>query len=150
MTNYRSRHATSVWRKRISMVSTRVISFLTLMMLYTLDPGEKSGEWVHPCKCTLVAHQSCLMKVIFRKKLRRRSRIKCPQCQFPYAIERNQKLVFTCLLFEIGDKLVGLAGTVVFIAGAAGVAVIALSGALTAGSAYGSWAVQQYFGDEYV
>ncbi|KAK7473279.1 hypothetical protein VKT23_001376 [Stygiomarasmius scandens] len=112
------------------------------------DPGEKSEEWVHPCKCTLVAHQSCLMKVIFRKKLRRRSRIKCPQCQFPYAIERNQKLVFTCLLFEIGDKLVGLAGTAVFIAGAAGIAFMALSGALTAGSAYGSWAVQQYFGDE--
>ncbi|THU86544.1 hypothetical protein K435DRAFT_363268 [Dendrothele bispora CBS 962.96] len=112
---------------------------------YDDPPSTKSKDWVHPCKCTLIAHQSCLMKSLSRK---RKFELKCPQCKFHYQVERNKNLTLACVLFDIGDRIVSLAGTVVFIVGAGSILGMAVSGVFGAGTAYGSWAVRQYFGDE--
>jgi RING-variant domain len=55
-----------------------------------LDPPDPPPVWTHPCKCTLVAHESCLLHWIKTQQHefgRTRGELKCPQCGDYYEFE---------------------------------------------------------------
>lgn len=55
-----------------------------------LGPPHPPTVWLHPCKCTLVAHESCLLdwiKTQQREFGRSRGDLKCPQCGELYEFE---------------------------------------------------------------
>jgi hypothetical protein len=55
-----------------------------------LGPPHPPTVWTHPCKCTLVAHESCLLhwiKTQQREFGRSRGDLKCPQCGELYEFE---------------------------------------------------------------
>lgn len=100
-------------------------------------------RWLHPCKCSLVAHESCLLTWI---RTRRSSAngtpnqvITCPQCSHPYSIFEHKALAL--ILFEMGDSLLRMVVPVAS-AGVAGGAV------LVAATAYGCAAMRLFMGKE--
>ncbi|KAE9403086.1 hypothetical protein BT96DRAFT_990548 [Gymnopus androsaceus JB14] len=107
------------------------------------DPSKKRQEWVHPCKCTLIAHQSCLMNLLSSRPT---SRLKCPQCGYEYQVERNLPLLVTSLLFRAGDALFQAMGTSFIATSAVGLGAFAVSGLFAVGTGYGALAVREYFG----
>ena len=56
-------------------------------------PAEPRVQWVHPCKCTLVAHESCLLNwgsSAQQDAARAKNALKCPQCGAQYEIESDR------------------------------------------------------------
>src|SRR5579863_5305303 len=50
----------------------------------SLGPPNLPPVWTHPCKCTLIAHESCLLHWINTQQCefgRSRNEVKCPQCR---------------------------------------------------------------------
>lgn len=99
-------------------------------------------RWVHPCKCSLIAHESCLLTWI---RSRRASGtpdpnrvITCPQCSYPYTIVETKPAVLK--LFEAGD---GVLRSLVPIGGAA----VLGGGILIAATAYGCTAIRLWMGE---
>lgn len=100
-------------------------------------------RWVHPCNCSLIAHESCLLTWI---RTRRASgtpdpnrSITCPQCSHPYTIVERKPVALK--LFELGD---GVLRAVVPIAGASVVG----GGILVAATAYGCTAIRLWMGEQ--
>jgi len=53
-------------------------------------PISPPRAWTHPCKCTLVAHEKCLLKWIQTSQstlVRAANALKCPQCGAEYQLE---------------------------------------------------------------
>ncbi|EIN05291.1 hypothetical protein PUNSTDRAFT_122540 [Punctularia strigosozonata HHB-11173 SS5] len=109
-------------------------------------PQTPPRAWVHPCNCTLIAHESCLLEWIKSSqgdKERSKNALKCPQCGATYEMESDNRLSLRIL--NIVNK------TVSNICG--GVAIVTVLS--TVGgcfyvicTAYGSWAVEQFLGRE--
>lgn len=58
------------------------------------DEVHRKGRWVHPCKCNLFCHESCLLSWIaeYQSRDERRdfaSTVSCPQCKTPYIIRQS-------------------------------------------------------------
>ncbi|KIK69418.1 hypothetical protein GYMLUDRAFT_35480 [Collybiopsis luxurians FD-317 M1] len=107
------------------------------------DPPELRREWVHPCKCTLIAHQACLMESLTRRPVKRP---KCPQCGYEYQTERNLPLLATSLFFRIGDTLFQAMGMSFITTSAIGIGVFTVTSVFAVGTGYGAIAVREYFG----
>lgn len=108
------------------------------------DENAQRRTWVHPCKCSLVAHEDCLLAWIRSRRQGGSSpdpnrTITCPQCSYPYQI--MEKKPFLLRLFEAGDKvlrnLIPLASL-----GVVG------GGALVAATAYGCVAIRVWMGKQ--
>ncbi|KAJ3789582.1 hypothetical protein GGU10DRAFT_384087 [Lentinula aff. detonsa] len=106
------------------------------------DAPEKRREWVHPCKCKLIAHQSCLMNSITRST----NQAKCPQCGYEYQIQRNLTFLTSSLLFRIGDTIFQAMGTSFLATSAVGLVTFTAVTVLAVGTGYGAIAVREYFG----
>ncbi|KAJ3913605.1 hypothetical protein F5877DRAFT_52045, partial [Lentinula edodes] len=54
----------------------------------SLEPSDPPRAWTHPCKCTLIAHEACLLSWIetAQAKPSGRDALKCPQCATQYEI----------------------------------------------------------------
>ncbi|KAJ3808368.1 hypothetical protein F5876DRAFT_46176 [Lentinula aff. lateritia] len=52
------------------------------------EPSDPPRAWTHPCKCTLIAHEACLLSWIetAQAKPSGRDALKCPQCATQYEI----------------------------------------------------------------
>lgn len=64
------------------------------------EPQSPPVTWVHPCNCTLVAHESCLLSWIQsaqQDSARATNALKCPQCAAVYEIESDKPLVLRVL-----------------------------------------------------
>lgn len=63
-------------------------------------------RFVHPCNCTLVAHENCLLRWIDQSKRDHplQDHVTCPQCKAPYILINNKTTVLK--IFEFFDKLV--------------------------------------------
>ena len=62
----------------------------THILISFLDRPDPPPVWTHPCKCTLVAHESCLRHWINTQQRdlgRSRGELKCPQCGAWYEFE---------------------------------------------------------------
>ena len=56
------------------------------------EPSEPPVAWVHPCNCTLIAHESCLLSWIQSSQqdsARAQNALKCPQCGTIYELESD-------------------------------------------------------------
>ncbi|KXN85235.1 E3 ubiquitin-protein ligase MARCH5, partial [Leucoagaricus sp. SymC.cos] len=106
--------------------------------------------WIHPCNCTLIAHESCLLDWIQSSQggsqERAQNALKCPQCGTNYEMESKSSPVLQVLstLNRILQRFGGMF-TLVSVAGVIGVMGSGIYITLTA---YGAWAVQQFFGKE--
>lgn len=79
-------------------------------------------SWVHPCSCTLIAHESCLLNWIQASQQdssRAKTALKCPQCGATYEIESEKPLVLRFLnginrsMFLGGAVVTGLSFSIV-------------------------------------
>ena len=79
--------------------------------------------WTHPCSCTLVAHESCLLEWITsaqQDSARVKNALKCPQCGSKYELESDNPTSLRILnALNASISSFGKVGTVV---GAAGLA----------------------------
>ncbi|CAO3647261.1 unnamed protein product [Mucor hiemalis] len=69
------------------------------------DSSDSQGKWVKPCKCSLEAHQSCLLDWIAEnQKASPTKKVNCPQCATPYHLAQSNNL--TLALLTLTDSLV--------------------------------------------
>lgn len=107
------------------------------------DADERDGEaskrrWIHPCKCTLVAHEDCLILWIrTRRDQDPRKSITCPQCSQVYDIRERKS--HTLSFLEQGNRW--LQRFVPYAAGG-----VAGGGVLLAATAYGCAAIRLWIG----
>lgn len=86
-------------------------------------------EWTHPCKCTLVAHESCLLKWIQTSQgdaSRAPNALKCPQCGAHYELESDRPVILHIL--GAGNKVLQRAGRFFMLLSAVGTVVVFGSG----------------------
>ena len=84
--------------------------------------------WVHPCKCTLVAHKECLLTWIdtAQSPEAREQRMKCASCGSPYHVTRMPSRLLGGL--RIFDKAVNWASDrMILLSLGSGVASVAFS-----------------------
>jgi uncharacterized protein YbaR (Trm112 family) len=129
------------------------------------EPAEPSAIWVHPCNCTLVAHESCLLEWIRSAQQdtsRARNALKCPQCGAHYEIESDNPVMLR-LLNSVSTST-ALAGRVVTVGGMIGIFISCGFGMLDSVrtvkqfnvsvglylvmTSYGAYAVQEFLGKE--
>ncbi|KAG9000234.1 hypothetical protein FRB93_012774 [Tulasnella sp. JGI-2019a] len=97
--------------------------------------------WIHPCDCTLVAHESCLLTWIRLQEPSpsKPDALKCPQCKTPFDIKAREPRILKVL--EMLNN--GVTRT------ARWSALIVVSGSVLGLSAlYGSFAVRCFLGDK--
>ncbi|KAI0764101.1 hypothetical protein BC629DRAFT_1541883 [Irpex lacteus] len=107
------------------------------------DPPHPPVEWVHPCNCTLVAHEKCLLNWIQSSQeepSRKKKALKCPQCGTTYELESYNPPLLKFL--NNLNASAAVAGKVVFACGVAGGVAACASGL------YFHTPVQQFLGKE--
>jgi hypothetical protein len=75
------------------------------------DPDNPRRTWTHPCKCTLVAHESCLLQWIQTSQgnaSRAPNALKCPQCASTYELESDNPIILRIL--SSGNKSLQMMG----------------------------------------
>ncbi|GBE87176.1 hypothetical protein BKA93DRAFT_486963 [Sparassis latifolia] len=113
------------------------------------NPEEPRRVWTHPCNCTLVAHESCLLHWIQAAQQdphRAANALKCPQCGATYDMESNNPFILR-LLDHISGSL-SLAGKVISFAGMTGIVVSFGMGIYFVCTSYGAYAVREFLGKE--
>lgn len=62
------------------------------------DDEDSGAAWVHPCRCTLVSHEQCLLEWINEnQKDAPGKKVFCPQCSAPYVISGSGSLTLSVL-----------------------------------------------------
>lgn len=64
--------------------------------------SKRLRNFVHPCVCTLVAHESCLLTWIHQKSTPTNPIVSCPQCSSPFLLRSPKP--WTLKSFEWMDK----------------------------------------------
>ncbi|ELU39037.1 RINGv domain-containing protein [Rhizoctonia solani AG-1 IA] len=77
---------------------------------HPITPSDKP-RWIHPCKCTLIAHEICLLTWISESTAPGGSTSAnatcCPQCKTPYQIISNKSTLLALMnLVEMGGAVV--------------------------------------------
>ena len=90
-------------------------SYLSLPLKAFAGPQDPPTRWVHPCKCTLVAHESCLHHWIKtqQRDFGRSKALKCPQCGDRYETEGFNSL--TLPLLDIANHILTHSGRIITI-----------------------------------
>ncbi|KAJ7730679.1 hypothetical protein DFH07DRAFT_848500 [Mycena maculata] len=122
---------------------------LRVKLCYICREEEKDATgppraWVHPCTCTLVAHESCLLEWIKSSEGtgREAGARQCPQCKTPYEVESKNPTVLRFL--RSIDKTLDKSDLVFYLAGFYFVARAVYKAHIR----YGAWALRKYVGDE--
>lgn len=104
------------------------------------EEGSSHGKWVHPCKCSLVAHEDCLLHWISVSKPTASPSVPvtCPQCAAPYTINQLNFPLLN-LIEKVEDVWAKNVGRVLMVG--AGL------GTWTLLSLYGVWAIRKFAGD---
>ncbi|KAG6819921.1 hypothetical protein H0H93_007392 [Arthromyces matolae] len=113
------------------------------------SPEDPPRPWTHPCTCTLIAHEQCLLLWIQTSQadlLRANNALKCPQCGAKYQLVSERPPVLRFL--GLGNSILQKAGRYVIIFSLGGVVAIFSSGIYAVATLYGSWAVKQFIGKE--
>ncbi|KAJ3858815.1 hypothetical protein EV359DRAFT_87174 [Lentinula novae-zelandiae] len=87
------------------------------------DPAANRRDWMHPCKCKLIAHQSCLKSFI----------------------QSSLAFLSSSLFFRIGNTILQAMGMSFLATSAVGPATFTAVSVFTAGTGYGAIAVREYF-----
>ncbi|GLB44199.1 putative RING-variant domain containing protein [Lyophyllum shimeji] len=116
---------------------------------YDAPPEDPPRAWTHPCTCTLVAHESCLLRWIQTSQgdpARAPNALKCPQCGTKYELVSYRPRILR--LLGLGNAVLQRIGRLLTLCGAAGVVAVFASGIYIVLTAYGAWAVRQFLGEE--
>ncbi|KAI0632917.1 hypothetical protein C8Q77DRAFT_1120476 [Trametes polyzona] len=110
------------------------------------NPEDPPRAWTHPCSCTLVAHESCLLQWIKSSQqdpARANKALKCPQCGATYELESDNPLLLR-ILNALNGALSATATIVGFTCGIAsfGITIYVVS------TSYGAYAVKEFIGEE--
>ncbi|KIM61838.1 hypothetical protein SCLCIDRAFT_1215657 [Scleroderma citrinum Foug A] len=112
-------------------------------------PENPPRAWTHPCRCTLVAHESCLLQWI-QTSQQNRSRapnaLKCPQCGSLYELESNNPVLLR--LLDSANKGLSVMGKIVTVASFTVVVVSLGTGIYILCTAYGAYALREFLGPE--
>ena len=68
--------------------------------MHDVDPEDPPRAWTHPCSCTLVAHESCLLqwiKAAQQDPAKANNALKCPQCGATYELESDNPRILRLL-----------------------------------------------------
>lgn len=112
-------------------------------------PEDPPRAWTHPCKCTLVAHESCLLQWIQTSQQnlsRAPNALKCPQCSSVYELESDNPLILRIL--DAANKGLSTMGKIVTIASVTVVVVSLGTGMYILSTAYGAYALKEFLGAE--
>ncbi|THH30296.1 hypothetical protein EUX98_g3882 [Antrodiella citrinella] len=112
-------------------------------------PAEPTVQWVHPCNCTLVAHESCLLSWIESSQQdtkRAMNALKCPQCGAAYELESENPLSLRIL--NAVNATLQLSGKAVTVAGTACLVMSFGFGVYIVCTSYGAYALQEFIGKE--
>ncbi|EIW76633.1 hypothetical protein CONPUDRAFT_63425 [Coniophora puteana RWD-64-598 SS2] len=105
--------------------------------------------WTHPCSCTLVAHEQCLLHWIQssqQSRARAANALKCPQCGARYELESRNPAALRVL--NAGNRLLSVVGrTVTFASVSFAVGSVGF-GLYVTGTAYGAYALREFIGKE--
>ncbi|KAF9815657.1 hypothetical protein IEO21_04447 [Rhodonia placenta] len=113
------------------------------------NPDDPPRVWTHPCSCTLVAHESCLLQWIQAAQQdpsKAGNALKCPQCGTRYELESHNPFVLR--LLDNVNKSISIVGKFVSVAGIVGIGVSFGFGVYVVCTAYGSYAVKVFLGKE--
>ncbi|TFK36527.1 hypothetical protein BDQ12DRAFT_243456 [Crucibulum laeve] len=116
---------------------------------YDTSSDEPPRAWTHPCKCTLIAHESCLLKWIETSQgttSRAPNALKCPQCGSEYELVSRETLMLKAL--NSGNKVFQKMGRLFTVFSAATVVGVVGSGFYILCTSYGAWAVRAFVGKE--
>ncbi|KAF8583391.1 hypothetical protein K439DRAFT_1661275 [Ramaria rubella] len=105
--------------------------------------------WVHPCSCTLIAHQDCLLEWIKESQVqpsRRENALKCPQCNTRYIIDSRNPLLLR--LMDRVDRFASQCGKYATLGIVAGVVVTFAGSVFGLCMFYGAHAVRVFVGDK--
>ncbi|KAF7307783.1 Translation initiation factor eIF2 gamma subunit [Mycena kentingensis (nom. inval.)] len=107
-------------------------------------PATPARRFVHPCTCTLIAHESCLLEWIRSSEGtgREASSRQCPQCKTPYEVESKNPRVLRFL--RLVDRYLGIVDVSFYVVGFGFILRAIWRTQLT----YGSWALRQFVGEE--
>ncbi|KAH7882683.1 hypothetical protein F5I97DRAFT_1816781 [Phlebopus sp. FC_14] len=112
-------------------------------------PEDPPRAWTHPCNCTLVAHESCLLQWI-QSSQQNRSRaanaLKCPQCGSAYELESNNPLILRIL--NAANRGLSTMGKIVTVASVTVVVISLGTGIYILCTAYGAYALREFLGTE--
>lgn len=118
---HRSNYATSVERKRSTAARPCCSNARAYADMVCTGPVDPPVAWVHPCNCTLVAHESCLLNWIRaaqQEPSRAPNALKCPQCNTVYEIESRNPFILRFLnQMSLGASVVGRIVTVCGVTG---------------------------------
>ncbi|KAJ3837242.1 hypothetical protein EV361DRAFT_797926 [Lentinula raphanica] len=119
------------------------------------EPSDPPRTWTHPCKCTLIAHEACLLSWIetAQAKPTGRDAMKCPQCGTQYEIVHNrgqfgfgQRIAWR-MLTDV-NIIVGYLGKMVLILVPSTILSVVGAGAYWMLTRYGAYAIREFFGQE--
>ncbi|EDR09633.1 uncharacterized protein LACBIDRAFT_318899 [Laccaria bicolor S238N-H82] len=118
--------------------------------LYDAVDGENPPRaWTHPCKCTLIAHEQCLLKWIQTAQgssSRAPNALKCPQCGAAYELESKDPWILKFIAG--GNRVLQKLGSLFTVFGAATVVCAVGTSLYIICTTYGAWAVQKFIGKE--
>ncbi|KAH7927181.1 hypothetical protein BV22DRAFT_297175 [Leucogyrophana mollusca] len=112
-------------------------------------PEVPPKAWTHPCNCTLVAHEACLLHWIQtsqQNRSRAANALKCPQCGTAYELESKNPLLLR--LMDAANRGLSTMGKVVTIASLTVVVVSLGTGMYIISTAYGAYALKEFLGEE--
>jgi len=112
-------------------------------------PAQARTKWTHPCQCTLIAHESCLLHWIQssqENQTRVEKAFKCPQCGADYEIESDNPPMLR--LLNNLNKVLTSTGKVATVVGM-GTTVFTFGTCIyLMCTSYGAWAVREFLGQE--
>ncbi|EIW56613.1 uncharacterized protein TRAVEDRAFT_170515 [Trametes versicolor FP-101664 SS1] len=113
------------------------------------NPESPARPWTHPCACTLVAHEACLLQWIKSAQqdpARARNALKCPQCGAAYALESANPPLLRAL--DAANALLAAAGKAATVVGVACAVVSVGATVYMVSTSYGAFAVKEFLGEE--
>ncbi|KAH9476883.1 putative RING finger protein C32F12.07c [Psilocybe cubensis] len=113
------------------------------------DPNTAPRAWTHPCSCTLIAHEQCLLKWIQSSQSnasRAPNALKCPQCGTQYEMESDRPFVLKFL--SVGNKVLQKCGRWFTVFGAAAAVGLVGTTVYVCLTGYGAWALEKFLGKE--
>ncbi|PPQ76129.1 hypothetical protein CVT26_011660 [Gymnopilus dilepis] len=114
------------------------------------DPQQGPARaWTHPCNCTLIAHEQCLLKWIQASQgnaARAPNALKCPQCGTEYEMTSDEPVLLRVM--TVSNRILQKLGRYFSVFAAAGVFAVVGTSIYICLTGYGAWALQNFIGKE--
>ncbi|KAI9432728.1 hypothetical protein H4582DRAFT_1992420 [Lactarius indigo] len=112
------------------------------------SPQDPPTAWVHPCKCTLVAHESCLHHWIKtqQRDFGRSKALKCPQCGDRYETEGFNSP--TLRILDSVNHILSNSGRLITVCCAGTIVLSFGAGVYFTFTTYGAFAVREFIGPD--